>query len=195
MLRVFQRSWGWKSVHGWIGWVVHLRRGQKNRVYILTVVDRTTRCILSWDVVTDRTQEAMQTCWDRALGAKQYYSDAFPVYGTLYYGAPFELRTDKRETYSAEAVNADLRHYLKRLAHRSGCFSRKTQALQAAFACLPIVTINDRSWNTNSPDTLLIWSAFYIFQFSHSLKMHSGRKYHSQIENLSHFECALSKSP
>ena len=72
----------------------------------------------------------MQTCLDRALGAKQYYSDAFPVYGTLYYGAPFELRTDKRETYSVEAVIADLRHYMKRLARKSRCFSRKAQALQ-----------------------------------------------------------------
>ena len=72
----------------------------------------------------------MQTCLDRALGAKQYYSDAFPVYGTLYYGAPFELRTDKRETYSVEAVNADLRHYMKRLARKSRCFSRKAQALR-----------------------------------------------------------------
>ena len=72
----------------------------------------------------------MQTCRDRALGAKQYYSDAFPVYGTLYYGAPFELRTDKRETYSVEAVIADLRHYMKRLARKSRCFSRKAQALQ-----------------------------------------------------------------
>ena len=81
-------------------------------------------------MVTDRTKETMQTCLDRALGAKQYYSDAFPVYGTLYYGAPFELRTDKRETYSVEAVIADLRHYMKRLARKSRCFSRKVQALQ-----------------------------------------------------------------
>jgi len=72
----------------------------------------------------------MQTCLDRALGAKQYYSDAFPVYGTLYYGAPFELRKDKLETYSVEAVNADLRHYMKRLARKSRCFSRKVQALR-----------------------------------------------------------------
>jgi IS1 family transposase len=64
------------------------------------------------------------------LGAKQYYSDAFPIYGTLYYGAPFELRTDKKETYSVEAVNADLRHYLKRLARKSRSFSRKMQALK-----------------------------------------------------------------
>ena len=72
----------------------------------------------------------MQACLDRALGAKQYYSDAFPGYDSLYYVAPFELRTDKRETYSVEAVNADLRHYMKRLARKSRCFSRKAQAPQ-----------------------------------------------------------------
>jgi IS1 family transposase len=72
----------------------------------------------------------MQLCLDSALGARQYYSDAFPIYGTLYYGAPFELRKDKKETYSVEAVNADLRHYLKRLARKSRSFSRSIQALK-----------------------------------------------------------------
>ena len=95
----------------------------------MTIVDRETRCILSWDVVPERTSEALQACLERAPQARQYYSDAFPVYDTLYYGAPYEMRTDKQETYSVEAVNADLRHYLKRLARKSRCFSRQMQAL------------------------------------------------------------------
>jgi len=61
--------------------------------------------------------------------ARQYYSDALTVYDTLYYGAPYELRTDKLETYSVEAVNADLRHYLKHLARSSRCFSRRPKSL------------------------------------------------------------------
>jgi IS1 family transposase len=72
----------------------------------------------------------MQSCLDQALGAKRYYSDAFPIYGKLYYGAPFELLKNKSETYSVEAVNADMRHYMKRLARRSRCFSRKLYALR-----------------------------------------------------------------
>jgi len=80
-------------------------------------------------VVAERTSEAMQACLERAPQAKQYYSDAFPVYDTLYYGAPYEMRTDKQQTYAVEAVNADLRHYLKRLARRSRCFSRRLQSL------------------------------------------------------------------
>ena len=92
-------------------------------------MDRDTHCVLSWDVVPHRTTEVLQACLERAPQAKQYYSDAFPGYDTLYYGAPYEMRTDKQETYSVEAVNADLRHYLKRLARKSRCFSRRLQSL------------------------------------------------------------------
>ena len=77
----------------------------------------------------ERTSQALQACLERAPQAKQYYSDAFPVYNTLYYGAPYEMRTDKQETYSVEAVNADLRHYLKRLARKSKSFSRRMHSL------------------------------------------------------------------
>ena len=92
-------------------------------------MDRVTRCVLSWDVVAERTSEALQAYLERAPQAKPYYSYAFPVYDTLYYAAPYELRPDKQETYSVEAVNADLRHYLNRLARRSRCFSRRLHAL------------------------------------------------------------------
>ena len=80
--------------------------------------------------MSERTSANLQACLERAPQAKQYYSDAFPAYDTLYYGAPYELRADKQETYSVEAVNADLRHYLKRLARKSRCFSRSLQALR-----------------------------------------------------------------
>ena len=33
-----------------------------------------------------------------------------PVCATLYYGAPYELRNDKKETLSVEGVNAELPH-------------------------------------------------------------------------------------
>ena len=69
---------------------------RKNTVYILTIVDRATRCILSWDIVSERTSTNMQACLERSPQARQYYSDAFPVYDTLYYSAPYELRTDKQ---------------------------------------------------------------------------------------------------
>jgi hypothetical protein len=39
---------------------------------------------------------------------------------------------NKSQTYSVEAVNADLRHYLARLGRRSRCFSRCIEALRRA---------------------------------------------------------------
>jgi len=85
--------------------------------------------VLSWEVVLERTSEALQGCLERAPQAKHYYSDAVPVYDTLSYGARYEMRTDTLETYSVEAVKADLRHYLKRLARKSRCFTRRLASL------------------------------------------------------------------
>ena len=57
--------------------------------------------------------------------AEQYYSDMFPLYNSLSYRQGYHLSlSDKSETYSVEADNAELRHYLTRLARRSRCFSR-----------------------------------------------------------------------
>ena len=94
------------------------------------MVERATHCLLSWDAVHERSTINLQNCLERAPRAKQYFSDAFPAYDTLYYGAPYEMRSDKKETYAVEAVNADLRHYLKRFARRSRCFSRSLQAIR-----------------------------------------------------------------
>ena len=62
-----------------------------------------------------------------------YYSDANPIYHGLGYfpGFHYAIR-DKSETYSVEGGNADLRHYLARLARKSRCFSRCMEALRKA---------------------------------------------------------------
>jgi IS1 transposase len=62
-----------------------------------------------------------------------FFSDAFPTYASLdYYLAQHWMMSDKSQTYSVEADNAELRHYLARLARRSRCFSRCIDALRAA---------------------------------------------------------------
>lgn len=61
----------------------------------------------------------------RKAPAEQYYSDMFPLYDSLSYRKGYHLSlSDKSETYSVEADNAELRHYLTRLVRRSRCFSR-----------------------------------------------------------------------
>lgn len=92
-----------------------------------------TRCIVGWAVVPERTTEALQARLDRSPQAQRYYSDDFSTYHSLvYYPARHPARRDKSQTYSVEADNAELRHYLARLARRSRCFSRCIHALRRA---------------------------------------------------------------
>ena len=97
------------------------------------MVDRLTRCYLGYQVVWQRTQEAIQELVDEAPKAKRYYSDAFDAYDRLWYHwGVYEVSQGKTETYSVEAGNAELRHYLARLGRRSRCFSRSPEALITA---------------------------------------------------------------
>jgi len=96
-------------------------------------VDRKTRCILGWEVVWERTQEVIQLMVDEAPKAKWYFSDGFDAYARLWYHhGRYEVSQGKNDTYSVEADNAELRHYLARLARKSRCFSRCPYALQCA---------------------------------------------------------------
>ncbi len=68
-----------------------------------------------------------------APSAHQYYSDAWAGYGgVVYFPGQHEGLPHKTQTYSVEAGNAELRHYLARLARASRCFSRTLDALRAA---------------------------------------------------------------
>jgi IS1 family transposase len=74
---------------------------------------------------------------DDAPKAKQYYSDAFDAYGRLWYHfGRYEVSDGKTDTYSVEGDNAELRHYLARLARSSRCFSRCPHALECALRLL-----------------------------------------------------------
>ena len=75
----------------------------------------------------------MQAVVDRAPQATQYYSDQYAAYTNLvYYPGRHEALPNKSQTYSVEADNAELRHYLARLGRRSRCFTRSIQALRDA---------------------------------------------------------------
>jgi IS1 family transposase len=88
---------------------------------------------LGWKVVWERTQQDIQAIVDEAPKAKRYYSDAFDAYDRLWYhGGHYEVSEGKTDTYSVEAGNAELRHYLARLARSSRCFSRCPYALECA---------------------------------------------------------------
>ena len=90
----------------------------------MTIVDRETRSFLAIQAVFKRSKAIGQEMLNQAA-AEQYCSDMFPMYSSLSYRRSSHLALpDKSETYSVEADNAELRHYLTRLARKSRCFSR-----------------------------------------------------------------------
>lgn len=99
----------------------------------MTLVDRTTSCILGWAVDYERSQATLQLMIDEAQQAAFYFSDLFATYRLLVYTPGlYTPMPDKSETYRVEGDNAEIRHYLARLVRRSRCFSRCLQALRRA---------------------------------------------------------------
>ena len=81
----------------------------------------------------ERSQELVQAIVDHAPKANWYYSDAFDVYESLWYHwGRYAVSEGKTDTFSVEGNNAELRHYLARLARSSRCFSRCPYALSCA---------------------------------------------------------------
>jgi insertion element IS1 protein InsB len=99
----------------------------------MTLVDRTTSCILAWAVEETRSEAVLQRLVDTARQARFYYSDLLAVYRCLVYRPGlYTPMPDKSETYRVEGNNSELRHYLARLARKSRCFSRCIHALRRA---------------------------------------------------------------
>lgn len=99
----------------------------------MTMVERATSCIVGWCVGYERTETVMQSMVDAAPQAAVYFSDDFSTYSALIYTPGSHISMlNKSQTYRVEGDNAELRHYLARLARRSRCFSRSVAALQRA---------------------------------------------------------------
>ena len=99
-----------------------------------------------------RTSDALQGVVDQAPQAQAYFSDGCATYGELVYGeATYTSVPDKSETYSVEGANADLRHYLARLARKSRCFSRCIEALRRAIKLFVWAYNRRQLWNHRDP--------------------------------------------
>ena len=96
-------------------------------------MDRSTSCIIGWAVSGQRHEAILQQVVDDAPQAAYYFSDLYAPYQSLLYTpGRHTSMPDKSETYRVEGDNAELRHYLARLARKSRCFSRCIQALRRA---------------------------------------------------------------
>lgn len=108
----------------------------------MTLVDRATRCLLAFRV-TKRCEwsELQSMVWRETPPAAFYFSDGYGLYGYIGYPGIYQSVTDKSQTFCVEGVNAEMRHYLARLARSSRCFSRSEEALHRA------VTLFAHAWN------------------------------------------------
>jgi IS1 family transposase len=130
----------------------------------VTIVDRETRCILGWNLLWDRTREAIQAMVDQAPKAHWYFSDAFDIYYLLrYHFGRYAVSDGKSDTYSVEADNAEMRHYLARLARSSRCFSRCPYALECAIR-LFVYCYNHRQLKSRRYPAY----AFHLIDFVHT---------------------------
>lgn len=82
----------------------------QNKAYLLTFVDRATRCILNWAVDGQVSDETLQEGLDESPPARWYDSDLLAAYQDLAYdfGSHFPMN-DTSQPYSVEADNAQLR--------------------------------------------------------------------------------------
>lgn len=96
-------------------------------------MDRATSCVVGWAVSEQRDLDLLQHLVDESLPARFYYSDLYAGWrGLIYSQGIYTPMPNKSQTFRVEGVNAELRHYLARLARRSRCFSRSIHALSRA---------------------------------------------------------------
>lgn len=99
----------------------------------MTVMDRHTSCILVWRVVWECSAAHLQAMVDEAPQAKFDHGDLFATYrNPVYTPGHHTPMPYQSETYRVEGDNAELRHYLARLARRLRCFPRRIDALRCA---------------------------------------------------------------
>ena len=107
----------------------------KENVYIITMISRNPRIIVDFSVSTEKTSTKIQEIVDRSPYADKYCTDGYHGYlDTVFPGEHIRNVRDKKDTYTVEGINADLRHYIPVLRRRSRCFARSIDTLTAVIS-------------------------------------------------------------
>ncbi len=94
----------------------------------------------------------MQAVVDMGPVTAAYHCDALAVYQALVYTpGQHTAHLDTSATYSVESDNAELRHYLARLARLARCFSRCITALRRAVQLLVWCWNQRQLWKQQHP--------------------------------------------
>ena len=115
-------------------WFINKKAKTQTRenTYIMTMISREPRQIVSFDVQFDKGAFRLQGIVDSAVYAKNYCTDGNQSYlDVIFPGRHILNIRDKRDTHIVESINADLRHYISGLARKSRCFYRSLETLQA----------------------------------------------------------------
>ena len=104
----------------------------KENVYIITMVNRNPRIMVNFSVSETKTSEKIQELVDKSPEAKKYCTDGYHGYmDVIYPGEHIRNVRNKKDAYTVESINADLRHYIPVLRRRSRCFARSIETLKA----------------------------------------------------------------
>ena len=107
----------------------------QENVYIITMASRQPRQIIGHVVSRNKSSETIQRMVDAAPEMKTYCTDGYGGYlDVVFPGKHIYNIHNKKDTFTVEGVNADLRHYIPTLARRSRCFPRKLENLQAVLS-------------------------------------------------------------
>jgi len=117
-----------------IYWYINKKERTKTRenIYIMTMISRVPRQIVSFDVQFDKASFRLQGIVDNAPEAENYSTDGNISYlDVVFPGKHIRNIRDKCDTHIIESINSDLRHYISGLARKSRCFYRSLETLQA----------------------------------------------------------------
>ena len=104
----------------------------KENVYIITMVRRNPRQVVSFTVSENKTSATIQKIVDTSPEAAKYCTDGYNAYmDVIFPGIHIRNINNKKDTFTVESVNADLRHYIPLLRRRSRCFARSIETLTA----------------------------------------------------------------
>ena len=104
----------------------------KENIYIITMANRNPRIIIDFSVSTEKTSAVIQEIVDRSPYAEKYCTDGYFGYlDTIFPGEHIRNIHNKKDTYTVEGINADLRHYIPILRRRNRCFARSIETLTA----------------------------------------------------------------
>ena len=129
------------------------------------MVSRKPRQIVGHVVSRDKMSSTIQQMVDTAPEAKQYCTDGYYGYlDVIFPGKHIFNVHNKKDTFTVESVNADLRHYIPTLARRSRCFPKKLDNLQAVLDVFVKAFNLLHRKNSIYPFTLAL-RCFFLFDF------------------------------